>query len=267
MRYLFRTMLVLLSLSAGCGKNKEDTRTAGYALVWADEFNYTGLPDNTKWNYDTGGNGWGNQELEYYTAGRTENARAENGLLIIEARKESFGGMNYTSARLVTKAKAEWQYGKIEVRAKLPSGRGTWPAIWMLGATSPLVWPDDGEADIMEQVGFDPGHVHASVHCNKYNHTNGTQKTNVTVVPDCSAAFHTYGMEWDRDSIRISVDDRIYFRFGNEHSGYAAWPFDNKMYLLLNIAVGGTWGGQQGVDDSAFPCRMEIDYVRMYQKK
>src|ERR1044071_3886031 len=138
-----------------------------WKLVSKDEFNYTGLPDSTKWNYDVGGNGWGNNELEFYTEKRSENARVENGNLVIEARKESWQGLNYTSARLLTKNKGDWQYGKIEVRARLPRGRGTWPAIWMLGSTTPLKWPDDGEIDIMEHVGFDQGVIHGTIHCKK----------------------------------------------------------------------------------------------------
>lgn len=237
-----------------------------YQLVWSDEFNYTGLPDSSKWNYEVGGHGWGNQELQYYTEKVAENARVENGLLLIEARKENKEGMKYTSARLVTKGKGEWQYGKIEVKAKLPAGRGTWPAIWMLGATTPLNWPDDGEIDIMEHVGFDEGTIHGSVHCKKYYHSIGTQKTATVKVPDCTENFHVYAVEWSADSVKVSIDDNTYFRFANERSGYDAWPFDNKMFLLLNVAVGG-WGGQKGIDDSIFPKRMEIDYVRVYQKK
>jgi beta-glucanase (GH16 family) len=174
--------------------------------------------------------------------------------------------MNYTSTRLVTRGKAEWQYGKIEVRAKLPKGRGAWPAIWMLGATTPLKWPDDGEIDIMEHVGFDQGKIHASIHCRKYHHSIGTQKTATTMITDCSENFHVYAVEWDRDSVNVSVDRKKYFSFTNERSGYEAWPFDNKMYLLLNIAVGGNWGGQQGVDDTIWPQRMEVDYVRVYNR-
>jgi beta-glucanase (GH16 family) len=233
--------------------------------VWADEFDGSGLPDSAKWNYDTGGDGWGNHELEYYTAKRTENARVENGNLVIEARKERFEGMNYTSARLVTNGKGDWQYGKIEVRAKLPKGVGTWPAIWMLASNTPLKWPDDGELDIMEHVGYEPGAIHGTIHCKKYNHTIGTQKSAVTTVSDFSENFHVYGIEWSADSIKIAVDGNVYFNFANEHTGYAAWPFDNKMHLLLNIAVGGDWGGQKGVDEKIWPQRMEVDYVRVYQ--
>ena len=234
-------------------------------LVWGDEFDYTGLPDTAKWNYDMGGHGWGNNELQFYTAARSENARAENGHLIIEARKEDWQGSHYTSARLITKGKGDWQYGRVEVRAKLPKGLGTWPAIWMLGTTNPFTWPDDGEIDIMEHVGFDQGRIHGSVHCKKYYHSIGTQKTSNIMVPGCSDDFHVYAAEWNSDSVKISVDGKVYFSFGNEHSGYEAWPFDNKMHLLLNIAVGGNWGGQQGVDETIWPVRMEVDYVRVYQ--
>lgn len=264
-----KKLFLFVSISSGllaCQSNTKITEEK-YKLVWSDEFNDPGLPDSSKWNYDVGGHGWGNQELQYYTANRPANARVEGGNLIIEARKENWEGMKYTSARLVTKGKAEWQYGKIEVRAKLPSGLGTWPAIWMLGATTPLVWPDDGEIDIMEHVGFNPGYIHGSVHCKKYYHSIGTQKTDTVHIPDCSEQFHVYGTEWDKDSVKVSVDGTIYFRFPNERSGYDAWPFDNKMYLLLNVAFGGTWGGQKGINDSILPQRMEVDYVRVYQQQ
>ena len=257
--------LTAILLSFSCNNSGTSTAT-GWQMIWNDEFDYAGLPDTSKWNYDTRGHGWGNQELQYYTSNRTENARTENGNLVIEVLKEKWQGMNYTSARLVTKGKAEFQYGRVEVKAKIPSGRGTWPAIWMLGATTPFTWPDDGEIDIMEHVGHNQGTVHASIHSKKYYHSIGTQKTATIPVPDCSDTFHVYATEWDKDSVKVSLDGNVYFRFANERSGYEAWPFDNKMYLLLNIAVGGSWGGQQGVDDNVFPKRMEIDYVRVYQK-
>jgi beta-glucanase (GH16 family) len=257
----------LLVLAGACGRSQTGAGNEAKALklVWNDEFDYTGSPDQRKWNYDTGGHGWGNHELEYYTDKRLENARAENGMLIIEARKEDYQGMKYTSARLITKGKGDWQYGKIEVRAKLPKGVGTWPAIWMLASTTPLHWPDDGEIDIMEHVGYNQGTVHGSVHCKKYNHVIGTQKTATIPVPDCSEAFHVYSVEWNKDSLKVAIDGNAYFKFANEHSSYGAWPFDNKMHLLLNIAVGGDWGGQKGVDETIWPQRMEIDYVRVYQ--
>lgn len=275
-----RVLLWLLSPAIVCcsGSSSSDRRadttstpsTSGqeqWQLVWSDEFNYAGLPDPTKWNYDVGGNGWGNNELQFYTSKRLENARVGNGNLTIEARKESWQGKNYTSARLVTKGKGDWQYGKIEVRARLPLGRGTWPAVWMLSSTNPMKWPDDGEIDIMEHVGFDQGVIHGSIHCKKYNWVIGTGKTATVRVPDCSQQFHLYGVEWNKDSIKISLDNKVYVAFANERSGYDAWPFDNKMHLLLNIAVGGNWGGQKGVDDSIWPQKMDIDYVRVWQRK
>lgn len=258
--------LCSLLLFACSGSRQHRSAPSGWTLQWSDEFNYQGLPDSSKWAYDVGGHGWGNGEWQYYTRNRPENARVENGMLIIEARKEKWEQKDYTSARLVTRGKAEWQYGKLEVRAKLPAGRGTWPAIWMLGAKQPLRWPDDGEIDIMEHVGYDQGVIHGSIHCKQFNHIQHTQKTATITVPDCSENFHNYGLEWNKDSIFISIDDKVYFRFGNEHSGYAAWPFDNKMYLLLNVAVGGFWGAAKGVDESIWPRRMEVDYVRYYTK-
>ena len=234
-------------------------------LVWSDEFNYKGLPDSNKWNYNVGGHGWGNQELQYYTDRKTSNARVEKGHLIIEAKKEQVGNNAYTSARLVTKGKGDWTYGRIDVRAKLPKGVGTWPAIWMLGSTVPMKWPDDGEIDIMEHVGYDQGVVHGTVHCKKYFHSEGTQKGSKTIVADCSEKFHVYSVDWNAEAITILIDNKPYFSFKNEHSGNDAWPFYKPMHLLLNIAVGGGWGGQKGVDDSVYPQRMEVDYVRVYQ--
>ena len=262
--------LFILIFLAGCKdttKTKSGTPVDNWNLVWGDEFDKEGLPDSTKWSYNTGGHGWGNQELQFYTENRRENARIENGHLIIEAHKEPWEGAKYTSARMVSQGKGEWQYGRVEVKAKIPSGLGTWPAIWMLATNEPLAWPDDGELDIMEHVGHNRGFVHGTIHCKKYNHVIGTQKTDTIYVPDYADAFHVYSTEWDKDSVRVAMDDSVYFRFANEHSGYDAWPFDNKMYLLLNIAVGGTWGGMKGVDSTIFPKRMEIDYVRVYQKK
>lgn len=235
-----------------------------WKLVWADEFNYKGLPDSSKWNYDVGNNGWGNNEKQNYTEANTANARVNGSKLIIEVRKEGTDSVQYSSARLVTRGKASWQYGKVLVRARLPKGLGSWPALWML-ADDMKQWPDDGEIDIMEHVGFDPGMVHGSIHCKKYNHVINTQKTAKVVVKNFSKKFHVYGVEWNKDSLQVSVDGKIFFTFKNEHTGYEAWPFDNKMHLLLNIAVGGNWGGQKGLDDKTMPWKMEVDYVRVYK--
>jgi beta-glucanase (GH16 family) len=234
-------------------------------LVWFDEFDYTGLPDTKKWNYDVGGHGWGNQEKQYYTKEREQNARVENGNLIIEAHKEDYMGSKYTSARLITKGKGDWTYGRIEVRAKLPQGVGTWPAIWMLASTTPLKWPDDGEIDIMEHVGFDPNVIHGTVHTKSFNHSIGTQKGANINIGDSQEAFHVYAIEWNAYRIEWFVDDKKYFSFENNNGGKDAYPFTYNFHLLLNIAIGGTWGGQKGIDDNIFPQRFEIDYVRVYQ--
>jgi beta-glucanase (GH16 family) len=252
-------VIIILSLSPCTFAQKSKK------LVWSDEFNYRGLPDPNKWSYDVGGQGWGNNELQYYTDHQPSNARVQRGYLVIEARKEAMENNAYTSARLVTKGKGDWTYGHIDVRAKLPKGRGTWPAIWMLSSSKPMKWPDDGELDIMEHVGYDPGVIHASAHTKKYFHKIGTQKTATIQVPDCSNGFHVYSLDWDAESVTMLVDQKPYFTFKNEHTGNDAWPFDKPFHLLLNIAVGGGWGGQKGVDDSIFPQQMLIDYVRVYQ--
>ncbi|MFN8349287.1 MAG: glycoside hydrolase family 16 protein [Spirosomataceae bacterium] len=238
--------------------------------VWQDEFEKDGLPDPAKWDYEVGGNGWGNNELEYYTKENLKNARVENGKLIIEAVKESFNGNNYTSARLITKKKGDWLYGKLVIRAKIPQGTGTWPAIWMLATEQTYgtaYWPDNGEIDIMEHVGFDPNNIHGNIHTKAYNHSIGTNKGNNVIVPTAISGFHDYILEWTPTSIKIFVDDNNYFSFQKESNEWQKWPFDKPFYLLMNIAVGGTWGGQNGVDNSIFPQRMEVDYVRVFALK
>jgi len=242
---------------------------AGWQLAWQDEFDHDGPPDPAKWNYDVGGDGWGNREWQFYTQARRENARVESGRLIIEARHEPWQGKDYTSARLVTKGKADWNSGRFEIRAKLPLGRGTWPAIWMLPTVWDLgnhLWPDNGEIDIMEHVGHAPGVIHASTHSQKNQWRNHNQRTATLAVPDAGTAFHTYVLEWDAAEIRIYVDDRHYFTSRKDGGDWTSWPFYRNFYLVLNLAVGGDWGGEQGVDDKAFPQRMEVDYVRVYRK-
>ena len=266
--------LVVLLICFGSLQQPEksrDQKRGPWRLVWSDEFNYKGLPDAKKWDYDVGGHGWGNKELQFYTARRNENARVEDGHLIIEARKESWEGRDYTSARLVSRNKGDWTYGRFVVRAKLPSGRGTWPAIWMLptGWTYGS-WPNSGEIDIMEHVGFDPDVIHTSIHTRAYNHTINTQKTAQFKLPNSRSEFNVYAVEWTPEEIRGYVNDEQVFTFRNERltdpaADYRQWPFDKPFHLLLNLAVGGTWGGQQGVDLTIWPQRLEIDYVRVYQ--
>lgn len=235
--------------------------------AWSDEFSTDGAPDPAKWGYDIGGGGWGNNELQYYT-NSANNAVVSNGRLLITARKELFSGSNYTSARLVTRNKGDFLNGRIEVSAKLPVGRGTWPAIWMLPTDWEYgSWPNSGEIDIMEHVGYDSNRVHFSVHTEAYNHTKGTQKTTNRVIPGAMHEFHKYRVDWTPYAVRGYFDDQFMFEFVNEGKGSARWPFDKKFHLLLNLAIGGNWGGVNGVDDTVFPATYEIDYVRVYKMK
>jgi len=233
--------------------------------VWADEFTYTGKPDAAKWSYDIGGTGWGNNELQYYTD-NINNASVADGKLTITLRKESMGDKEYTSARLVTKNKGDWTYGRFEIKAKLPIGKGTWPAIWMLPTDWAYGdWPKSGEIDIMEHVGYDQNRVHITVHTESYNGAIGTQKGNSALIETASTDFHTYRMDWTPYAIRGYIDDNKVMEFVNEGKGTATWPFDKKFHLLMNIAFGGNWGGAQGIDTNIFPQTMEVDYVRIYK--
>ena len=239
-----------------------------WELAWSDEFDYHGLPDSTRWSYDVGGHGWGNQELQYYTEAREQNARVNGSALIIEAHKEAGFSRAYTSARLVSKGKGDWTYGRIEVRAQLPQGRGTWPAIWMLPTDSYYGngrWPDTGEIDIMEHVGFNQNVVHATVHTDRYNHLSGSGRGSSKTIEDASQAFHDYAAEWSPQKIEFSIDGVVFFRYFNDEMGWSTWPFDRPFHLIMNIAIGGSWGGQQGVDDSIFPQQLSIDFVRVFR--
>jgi beta-glucanase (GH16 family) len=288
--------LAVVGFLIGCGGGGSETATSvpatapiaayaapvpgalpGWTLAWSDEFDVDGLPDASHWDYDTGRNhlGWYNNELQYYARDRPENARVAGGHLIITARREDlstaadWGGQHYTSARLMTRGKASWTYGFIEVRAKLPCAQGTWPAFWMLGTGG--TWPDDGEIDILEQKGTstaDKGRVLGTIHTRAYNYVNGSLgvgQGSSTAVADACTAFHNYQLTWSVDRILIGVDNTNYFEFANPKAGDPArWPFDNPQYLLLNLAIGGDLGG--AVDNSAFPVRIEVDYVRVYKK-
>ena len=239
--------------------------------VWQDEFNGAGL-DTAKWSFDTARNkeGWYNGELQYYSAGHPENLRVANGVLTIVARHEAlksapdWGGQHYTSAKIVSKG-VGWTYGFYEIRAKLPCARGTWPAIWMLPIDMKK-WPDDGEIDIMEQVGAEPNLIYASLHTGLFNHVLKTQRSAQRSVPTSCATFHRYQLDWRPDSITIGVDDRGILRVRNDRpGGKGAWPFDAPFHMILNLAIGGDWAGAKGIDDDAMPQRMVIDYVRVWQ--
>lgn len=240
-------------------------------LVWSDEFNLEGAPDPLRWSYEVGDGcpkncGWGNNELQYYTDNRRENARVQNGFLIVEARHEPTGTSDYSSAKLISKGKGDWTYGRVDVRARLPHGRGVWPAIWMLPSEWRYgPWPQSGEIDIMEFVGYVPDTVYGTVHTERFNHILGTQVSGRISGSTWSHDFHVYSIAWDPEKIDFLVDDELYLTFHNPHTGYGAWPFDQDFYLILNVAVGGNWGGKMGVDESIWPQKMLVDYVRVYQ--
>jgi beta-glucanase (GH16 family) len=256
-----------LFASGAAAQDRSSAVPAGAELIWADEFDLPGLPDPTKWRYDTVANrtGWYNHELQYYAAGRLQNARVADGHLIITARREAltaasdYGGQHYSSARLITRGRAQWTYGFFEVRAKLPCGAGSWPAIWMLGTGGR--WPDDGEIDIMEHVGNDPTVVHATIHNRA---TAGTSGDGATLkVPTACDAFHLYQLDWSERALRFFVDGVPIHTYAKADARKNGWPFDSPQYLLLNLAVGGDMGGK--VDDRVFPQSFEIDYVRVYR--
>lgn len=244
-------------------------RPEDHQLVWADEFEQPGLPDAGRWAYDTFRNreGWFNRELQYYAAARADNSLVRDGRLVLAARRETladrpdWSGQRYSSARLITRGKAEWTYGFFEIRAKLPCGRGTWPAIWLLAAQGD--WPDAGELDLMEHLGREPGRVFSTVHTRSGFASQG--KGGATLLPTACSAFHSYQMLWTPQSVRFGIDGVEHARYDNAGSGSAQWPFDKPQFLLLNIAVGGDLGG--AVDDSAFPQLMEVEYVRVYQRR
>ena len=291
MRVIFLIGVILMALSPGCAGNSDLTPlqsgtakapkgilTGEWKLVWSDEFDYEGLPDKTKWNYEEGF--VRNHELQYYTRDRKENARVENGTLIIEARKEQFKNPKYeagstrwnrsrefaaiTSASLTTRNKFSWKYGRIEVRANLPHGKGVWPAIWTLGDDiSEVRWPRCGEIDIMEFIGREPNHIYGTCHYSVDGKHVGTGETLETKEP--FADFHVYAIEWYPDRIDFFFDETKYFTFPLDKAGTGDDnPFRKPQYLILNLAMGGDWGGE--MDDSIFPQKFCIDYVRVYEK-
>ena len=241
-----------------------------FKLIWADEFDYSGLPDSTKWNYDIGGHGWGNNEKQFYVEKSIENSFVKDGKLHLAALKKAYENMQYTSARLTTYDRFLIKYGKIEVMAKLPEGKGTWPAIWMLPETlrtKEEEWPLSGEIDIMEHVGQDPNMVHVSLHTELYNFWKKNQYTHFERLTDVSKDFHLYGIEWTTNSIQFYIDNQLFYEAikgeNRKVTNNEGWPFEKPYYLILNLAIGGNWGGE--IDDAIFPAEMQVDYVRMYQ--
>lgn len=232
-------------------------------LIWQDEFNQDGTPNTSKWGYNTGigANGWGNNESQYYT-NRLDNAKVENGLLKIIAKKEDYQGSQYTSARLLTSGKFDFTYGRIDVHAKLPSGGGIWPAIWMLGSNiSALGWPACGEIDIMEYVGNSPGKISSAIHT--MSSSGATVNYKAVSISNETTEFHLYSMVWTSESLTFMLDDVAYYTYNPTTKNDQTWPFYNKQFIILNIAMGGNLGGT--IDPEFTQATMEIDYVRVYQ--
>lgn len=232
----------------------------GYTLVWNDEFEGETLGGD--WTYEIQGPGWVNNELQNYVSNGGVTV-VSNGTLKINLKKD---GKNINSARIYAKRSQGWKYGYVEARIKLPKGKGTWPAFWMMPVNF-TAWPADGEIDIMEEVGYNPNVVHSTIHCNKYNNTGTAIESAHTTVPTAQTEFHVYAMDWTADRMVFYVDGEPLLTYRNDGSGKDAWPFDSPFYIILNLAWGGGWGGLQGVDESCLPATMEVDYVRVFQKE
>jgi beta-glucanase (GH16 family) len=260
----------------GVWRGQKQKPPEGYTLVWSDEFNRKdgSQPDASKWTYDIGGSGWGNHELEYYT-NRAENARIEDGKLVITTRQELYTApegakFNYTSARLKTEGLFSQTYGRFEARIKLPAGQGVWPAFWMLGDNiGSAGWPKCGEIDIMENVGKEPGIIHGSLHGPSSTSPTSDSTATITLPPGqkLSDDFHVYAVEWEPGTARFYLDSNLYATFNAaQWPAGGTWVFDHRFFLILNVAVGGDWPGSP---DSAtvFPQTMLVDYVRVYKRK
>jgi beta-glucanase (GH16 family) len=255
------TVNVIAKSSSGqtISKSIQVTVAVSQSLVWSDEFNVAGAPDPAKWGYDigTGSGGWGNNELEYYT-NRPENVIISGGTLKITAKAEAYSGSTYTSARMLTKDKFSFKYGKVEFSAKLPTGAGTWPAVWSLGnnfITAP--WPACGEIDFMEHVGNQQNKIFSTLH--HPGHSGGNGDGGTVVISNASTAFHKYTTEWTAATIKFSVDDVPFYTFPNT----ASLPFNQNFFIIMNVAMGGNFGGP--VDPAFVSSTLEVDYIRVYQ--
>jgi beta-glucanase (GH16 family) len=253
-----------------------------WKLLWSDEFDYEGRPDPGKWTHNVWRARRVNDEDQAYTD-RLKNVEVKGGNLLITAHREDYDDARYTSGRIHSSGKGDLLYGRVDVRARLPAGKGTWPAIWMM-PSNPFTyasncdentergepcdaWPNSGEIDIMEHVGYDMQTVHGTVHSRAYYWKNGEQRKASIEAKSVDSEFHVYSMEWSPEHISILFDDIPYFYYANEHAGWESWPFDQPFHVILNMAIGGGWGrAGGGIDDSIFPVKLEVDYVRMFQR-
>mgnify|MGYP001592200000 CR=1 FL=1 len=266
----FKLMFEYLETPNSMTQNMEGEE---WELVWSDEFDGTGLPDSSKWAYNIGNWGWGNNEPQYYTMARTENARQENGNLIIEAHKNDLGN-DWTSARLTTQGKTSFLYGRIEFRAKVPQGRGTWAAGWLLGDEyrDELSWPYCGEIDVLECVGYEindttgSGINHATCHTRAYYFKQGNQIGSEIELDSMNTKFHTYAVEWYPNEIKGYLDGEHYYTY-DKNADELEWPFNKPQNIIVNLAVGGGWGGAKGIDQSYNSHQYILDYVRVYQRR
>ena len=239
----------------------------GYSLVWQDEFDKGSELNANDWTHEVKNSGWVNNELQNYVNHKTPEGRLvtqiKNGALHITALKEN--GKVY-SGRVYAKVKEGWKYGYIEASIKLPKGKGTWPAFWMMPVNF-RSWPADGEIDIMEEVGYHPDYVSSSLHATDHVHSNGTQVTHEMKCTGAEGEFHTYAILWTAQNITTYVDGKVQLSYDNKGKGRSDWPYEDPFYVIFNLAWGGDWGGAQGVDEGALPATMEVDYIRVFQKK
>lgn len=274
--YLF-AIIVLLQSNLACTEKKDTPPITsskppvdlGWEFesepIWADEFDYSGKPNSSKWNYDIGGGGWGNNELQYYTDD-LNNVSVGGGNLVITTRKEKKENRDYTSTRLVSRNKGDFLYGRIEARLKVPVGKGTWPAFWMLPTAKFYgEWPNSGEIDIMEHVGYDLNNMHISFHTKEFYFKLGNQKTAAKKIPTATTGFHKYRVDWTPYAVRGYIDDEFLIEYVNKGTGSGQWPFDKAFHLIFNTAFGGDWGGAQGVDPNFTTSQYVVDYVRVYK--
>ena len=284
MRIHFLVFAIYIFILCSCSEDEDKAQgndqapifSSNWEMLWSDEFDGEDL-DLSKWNKLSWRPGWVNNELQAYTE-RDTNIFLESGFLVLQGLIDpGFSGTDYngndynadyTSGRVNTDGKFSTTYGRFDIRAKLPKGKGSWPAIWMLGESiNSIGWPDCGEIDIMEHVGYDEGMIHGSIHTEEYNHMYNTQRSGSKYIENVTSTFHVYSLEWSPFYLRYLIDDEPFFFVYNDSKGdNSKWPFDDPHYIILNLAIGGDWGGVQGISTSEFPMRMMVDYVRVFKQ-